>query len=315
MTGPRRRLRLFLIRIGIAALFVAALSNIVDLSEAFAVIGRIAPSTIAIVVMLFGMGQVLSCLRWRIALSQITPARPHLLALLRLYLIGMFVNIGIPTVAGGDVVRAEMLCRILGSRGGAYASIVVDRLIGILAVVLVAMVAIFAADELLPADTRLLVARAALLFGAGLLVLVGALRSLGAGRRWPRIKPFLAAIQMLATNPRILSLCLLIAVAVQTIAVILPIAMLARAMEIDIPIASHFLMVPIIILVTLLPIAPSGFGLREAAFVILYGQFGVAPEPAFALGLSWSLVLALFGLLGGLVMLLSGTDARPTHEG
>lgn len=314
MTGRRQRLLWPLFRIGLAALFIAVLINFVDLGQAFAIIGRLSPATIALVLMLFGLGQVLSSLRWRIALSQITKAPPSVLTLLRLYLVGMFVNLGIPAFTGGDIVRAEMLRRAIGERGGAYASIVADRLIGFLAVILVAMVAVLAAGDVVEPTTRLRVVQSAMILGAGLLVFAFALRRLGSKARWIRMQPFFDSIKALAKRPLILALCLSIAILVQTAAVILPIALLARAMGIDIPFTAHFVLVPIIVIVLLLPLAPNGLGLRETAFVFLYGQYGVPSEPAFALGLVWSLVLTMFGLAGGLVLALSGTTVRSTAE-
>ena len=311
MTGRQQRLFWPLVRIGVAVLFVVGLANIVDLGEGFSIIAGVSPATTLLVLLLFGTGQVLSSLRWRLALSRITSARPSLPALLRLYLIGMFVNLGVPTMAGGDIVRAEMLRQTLGTRGGAYASILADRLIGVLAVCLIAIAAVLVAGDQILSVTGPAVVQAALVFGAGLVALFLLLRWLAAGQRWP----FLAALGALAQSPRLLALCLFIAVVVQAGAVMLPIALLARAMGIDIPVASHFVLVPIIVIVTLLPIAPNGIGLRETAFVVLYGQFGVAPEAAFALGLAWSLVLSLFGLAGGLVLACSARHMETNGDG
>ena len=72
----------------------------------------------------------------------------------------------------------------------------------------------------------------------------------------------------------------------------------------------HLLLVPVIVLVTQVPLAPGGFGVREAAFVLLYGQIGVPAEAALSLGLGWSLVLTAFGLSGGVALMLGPDRAR-----
>ncbi|MCB2136446.1 MAG: flippase-like domain-containing protein [Rhodobacteraceae bacterium] len=317
MTGCVTRRVWPLIRICVAAVFLVALFRVIDFTAAVEVLAELDVGTILLVIALFGAGQVLSSLRWRLALLQIMPAPPSLPALLRLYLVGMFVNLGIPTMAGGDLVRAEFLRRAVGARGGAYASIVVDRLIGVLAVTMVAAVAALAAGDIVEADTKTAVLKAAVALAVGMAGAAFVLRQLNGGL-WERLDPFLSAIKTIARRPGVLSICLAIAVAVQTLAVILPISLLAKAMGIDVALSSHFVLVPIIILITLLPISPNGLGLRETAFVVLYGQFGILAEQAFALGFAWSLVLTAFGLLGGALLFISGADivpGRKRHKG
>ena len=242
-------------------------------------------------------------MRWRLSLGQMVDRPPPVLTLLRLYLIGLFVNLGLPTMAGGDVVRAEMLRPMIGERGGAYASILADRLIGLVAVAGLAFVALAAATAGIGADTRRAGAGAAMILLGGAVLAVAVLARLGTVRRWRRIDAFLDGLAALARRPLILSLCLVIAVVVQVAGVILPVALIAAGLGIDLPWSVHFLLVPLVVLATLVPIAPNGLGLRETAFVVLYGQFGVGADQAFALGLAWSLVLTSFGLVGGIVLL------------
>jgi hypothetical protein len=293
----------------IAIALIALLARHVDFGGAARVLAQVPPAAALLALGLFGVGQALSTLRWRIALAQFAGLPPAFGRLLRIYLIGMFVNLGLPTMAGGDVVRAEMLRRLIRSRGGAYASILADRLIGVVAVVTLAGLAAFAAGAQLETGLRhfavlTLVAVTGLALG---LVLLARAR-----RLWPRhlrLDAFAGALAALAARPRVLALCLGIALAVQVVAVILPIAILARAMGIDLPFAVHAMLVPVIVLVTLLPLAPGGIGLRETAFVVLYARFGVPADSAFALGAAWSVILLAYGLVGGLA-LLRGRAAR-----
>lgn len=291
------------VRLGFLALFALVLSRLVDPRAAFAVLAGVEPLRLVPVAALFGLALGLSSLRWRLSLGQMVDRPPPVLTLLRLYLIGLFVNLGLPTMAGGDVVRAEMLRPMIGERGGAYASILADRLIGLVAVAVLAVAALAAATAGIGADTRRAGAAAALILLGGAVLAIAGLARLGRARRWRRIDPFLDALAALARRPAILALCMAIAVVVQVAGVILPVALLAAALGIDLPWSVHFLLVPLVVLATLVPIAPNGLGLRETAFVVLYGPFGVGAEQAFALGLAWSLVLTAFGLMGGLVLL------------
>jgi uncharacterized membrane protein YbhN (UPF0104 family) len=301
MTGSRRLfLRALRFLVPLAAVLV--LARVVDLGGALRIAARVEPARFAAVLALFGIGQVLSCLRWRLALGQIAPSPPGIPTLLRLYLIGMFVNLGLPTMAGGDVVRAELTRRHVGARGDAYASILADRLIGLLAVVLLALVATLFARTLFGPEVRRLVLAAAVVFAlmlAALAPVLVRLRGRAGGGPFGR---FVDALLLLARRPRFLAASLSIAVVVQALAVVAPTALLADALGIEVPLALHFVLVPVIVLVTQVPLAPGGLGVRETAFVLLYGQVGVPAEAAFSLGLGWSLVLLTFGLSGGVLL-------------
>ncbi len=297
-----RQLWLPALRLAFVGLLFAVLVRIVDLGDALGVLADVEPPLALAALALFGVGQVLSCLRWRLALSQLVPSPPAIGTLLRLYLIGMFVNLGIPTMTGGDIVRAELVRRLIGAGGGAYASIFVDRLIGVVAVVIVAAGAVLLAGGLIDAETRRLVAAAAFALSVALALLLFGLHRYGGASRLASLNAFLDALRLLARRPGILALSLAIAISVQVVGVVVPIVLLAHAMAIEVAFMIHFVLVPIIVLAALVPLAPNGLGLRETAFVILYGQFGVAAESAFVLGLAWSLVLVAYGLAGGAAM-------------
>jgi uncharacterized membrane protein YbhN (UPF0104 family) len=297
----RRRI-LSVLRLAVAAALIAVLARHVDLHGAMGILGRIDPLWLIPVAALVLTGTVLSSFRWRLALTRILGIDVPLSALIRLYFIGMFVNLGLPTTAGGDVVRAEMMRGLTGGRGGAYASILADRLIGAFAVVLLAGGAAVAAQGALDPGVRAFagLALTAAILGVAVLA-IGLRRFAGRGGR-SRPSAFADALALIARRPGILAISLVIALAVQVVAVVLPVALLARATGIEVPLSVHFLLVPLIVLATLIPIAPNGLGLRETAFVILYARFGVPPESAVALGFAWSLTLTAFGLIGGLAL-------------
>jgi glycosyltransferase 2 family protein len=76
-------------------------------------------------------------------------------------------------------------------------------------------------------------------------------------------------------------------------------------------------MVPLVVLLTMLPISIAGWGVREAAMVAAFGYVGVDAPGALALSVAFGLVQVAIGLPGGLWWFKSGTpaasdNARPT---
>ena len=72
-----------------------------------------------------------------------------------------------------------------------------------------------------------------------------------------------------------------------------------------------YLIVPIAILFSSLPISIGGWGVREASLSYGLVLFGVAPDDAALLGLALGIGLLLASLPGGLVMLAIGAQMRP----
>jgi hypothetical protein len=84
-------------------------------------------------------------------------------------------------------------------------------------------------------------------------------------------------------------------VAVQTIRVAQAYC-LGRAIAIDLPLSTYFVLIPIVLLVMLLPITVNGLGTSQYAFDVLFGQAGVAAPQAVAL----SILFVALGIVGNL---------------
>lgn len=300
-----------MLRIILAVILLGGVLRVVDVERTLSVLARVDFAHVVLVLILFGAGQFLSCVRWRLALTRIAARSPPILTLLRLYLVGMFINLGLPTTTGGDILRAEIIQRLIGGRGSAYASIIIDRMIGVVAIVAVASCAAFLIGTRMDDDTRYVVVIASLATPALLLSALACLRIAGRLLGGTRLFPVIEALCALAAKPRLLAASLTIALFVQICAVVVPTAVLAAAMGINVPFTTHLALVPVIVLTTIVPIAPNGIGVRETAFVLLYGQFGVGADQAFALGFAWSAVLTFFGLIGGLLILCVRRRRRP----
>jgi hypothetical protein len=74
----------------------------------------------------------------------------------------------------------------------------------------------------------------------------------------------------------------------------------ARGIGVRLPFTALFVFVPVIITVTMIPVSISGLGVRESAFVVLFGLAGVPAGAAASISFLWYLS-ATVGSLTGLV--------------
>jgi uncharacterized protein (TIRG00374 family) len=225
-------------------------------------------------------------------------------------LIGYAANNVLPARLG-ELVRSHYLGDREGvSRASALGTVVVERVVDLVAVVAIATTA------LLVLSVRGVLA-GAVLIGAGIaglfLVVLGlaivAHRLPGADRiaavlqRWPRLGELGRSLQgglSVAAQPRTVVEALLASAAAWTCA-ILALAAMGQALGLQLSMGAAALITSGVALAGAIPAAPSNIGTFEAAAVAAGTTVGLAPESALALGvLSHAMILLVTSIGGGI---------------
>src|SRR3954452_22280808 len=113
-------------------------------TDARALTSRLAAARLEYVaagVLLYGAGQALSAWKWRLLLRPVGLGAVGYGRLLAFYFIGMFFNLFLPTVVGGDAVKAWLLARETGAVARSTVSVFMERNLGLLALLTIAIVA------------------------------------------------------------------------------------------------------------------------------------------------------------------------------
>lgn len=242
-----------------------------------------------------------------------------------LYIVGQFYNNLLPTSSGGDVVRAEVLRRRCGCGHTAYGSIVAERFTG-LAMLIVLAVGALAATPALWAHAGLVVAAGAgLAFATAVMVVVVSRRVTRRLDRWfghvgparkalAKVHAFQDSLWEYARHPRELGVAVLLSLLFYGWCVV---GTVWAAAAFGHPVSwwSVSVCVPLVLIVTLLPISLNGVGIWEATFAETFEALGLGRELGLAVALLlrardlvWS--LAGFGVLSVLgVARPGGVDA------
>ncbi|OGF64066.1 MAG: hypothetical protein A2Y62_15515, partial [Candidatus Fischerbacteria bacterium RBG_13_37_8] len=96
---------------------------------------------------LHAIGLIVSVIRWDILLKAVT-IQQSFKELLAIYWVSLFYNLFLPTSIGGDIVRVYDLSRNTGKLEGSITSVIMDRLIGMIVLLLIAVLALFAGVQL-----------------------------------------------------------------------------------------------------------------------------------------------------------------------
>ncbi len=256
-------------------------------------------------------------LRWRVLLQAQGMEVPFWKAL-ALYFIGHYFNAFMPGSVGGDLVKAYYVAReVHHRRTEAATTVFVDRLMGLLALVLLCAVVMVLRLRFFLAYPE---TRAALVFNAALLVgAVGGLflvfrRNLfehwaffrrleertSLGRILARVY---GACQQCLVNRRVLALTMVYSLANHLMLVLCAWA-LGHALEIPLRLKAYITVVPIINAIAAIPATPGGLGTREVASKFLLGVVGVPEVKAVPLSLLLYSTLLVWSVVGGLVYLV-----------
>jgi uncharacterized protein (TIRG00374 family) len=247
--------------------------------------------------------------RWWTLLATVG-RRPPLGTVMRIFFVSTFVGTFLPASVGGDAVRAYGLSKEGVVGVDAVASVLMDRLLGVISILVVGIAGAFLARDLV--DIRALFPAFAVLTiaCAAALAVVFSPRAASGVARMLAVVPrgreigarLVTAIQRYATLHLPMANVLLCSVAVQVLRV-LQTYCLGLALGLAVPLGVYFALVPIILLIVLMPITINGIGTTQAGFVWLFGRAGVASAPAFALSVLF-LGIAIVGNLPGAVLYL-----------
>jgi uncharacterized protein (TIRG00374 family) len=228
------------------------------------------------------------------------------------YHVGLFYNNFLPANIGGDIARVVDASKYVDSRAAVVSTVVLDRVIGTVALAGLAVV------TTIPAITRfhfgLLYLAVVGFFAASVTLLWGVLhpRVLPALERglsmigFRSLKPHLDALAARFAHyrgrTRLFAGLLSLALVIQVMRVGVHI-LVARALHLNLPVTYFLLFVPLLAVIVSLPISFNGIGVREGAGIVLFGLIGVERTVAFTLQFTTYLVAVVVSLLGALVVL------------
>jgi uncharacterized membrane protein YbhN (UPF0104 family) len=252
-----------------------------------------------------GLTQVVSAWRWQIL------ARPFgfersIGQLLNYYFIGMYFNLLLPTSVGGDVVRAWYLDGGGGQRALAFVSVFVDRFSGLLVLLCFGCVGVLVSPAGIPSWIP------ALVWATTASAVLAIVLASWLARRGERFSKQFAKVRLaidVLRSPRLFAGSTLLSLGVQAGNIVL-VWLVGLALGAEVPFGYYWVVVPMVTLLTMLPVSVNGMGVRENAMVVFLAPLGVAEATATPLALLWFLVFLVASLAGGLVYLL-GRFERP----
>lgn len=295
MSGDLRKKITKLIRIGVSAGLIFWLFSRFDLQGIWHAFEKLPVSLWIAACAILVMAQVLSSARWWI-FSKALQFKGAWSTYLGYYFVGMFFNLFLPTGIGGDIFKVHFLSRGIPRKVAATLTVLGDRFFGLTAMVLIGAVVVLIQPDLLPKAFKngLVITGGAILLSLVIMPFIfNALKRM----ELSILNAVPASITKL-WKPDILLPILGLSFCLQAM-IMGAVAIMGKGMGIHVPPAFYFAALPIVNIMTMIPITFNGIGIREGAMVYFLGIEGIAPEPALALGLLFFSIQVVISLMGG----------------
>jgi len=283
----------------------------VDLAEVFWFI------TGAFVCIIFWL--IFMTMRWKVLLSgykyQVSFGR-----LISFYLMGMFFNNFLPTSIGGDVFRIYKIVEETGDRTTGFASVIIERMLGIAATLILAVLALFMISQQFHSTQLLYISIMLLLLIMAFFLIIVRNRpfkmllrifdKMTFFRIGERFNKLFEAIHYFQKRRRILLYVLLYSIFSQ-VSVVFMNYFFVRAFSLNVDLSYLFVVVPVTFLLTILP-SINGVGVRDFGFVSLLSRVGVTHAAALSLSFMNLIMPMLISVIGAVLFII---QKRKTNSG
>jgi uncharacterized protein (TIRG00374 family) len=271
-----------------------------------------------------------SCLKWQLFLNA-AGHRVGLLPLMRHYTTSYFFNLFMPSIVGGDVARSVQLGRELSSYRSIFAATFVERFTGFAAMVLVGLIFVVAGFKITAGIEYAVYSVAAITFCASILLFsrracdltAGIVRSIAklwglnaitklVDRWYPKL---IETIDFVHGQTGLLFKALAWSLLFHFLAVVNTyVAALAIGWE-EASLPGLCVVVPLVLLVSVAPVTPSGIGVQEGAFVFFLTRLGATQPQALAVAILLRAKNLAIAVVGGVIWVLTERGKSATQNG
>jgi uncharacterized protein (TIRG00374 family) len=307
----QKRLVLTAVKVLVSVALIYWILRSTNLVEIFDALRSASIPLLVLAASLHLVGYTVSALRWR-ELLRAQGNDTSIPFLIQSYMVSIFFNNFLPSIIGGDTVRAYDSWRVGQSKADAVAVIFVDRFLGMLSLMLFAASTLLFSNKLAASLSFLYLLLP--LMVAGMLIVVGIIfmppQKLAAFILRTRLPVFqklqntiVEAFQVFRGQKGVLVRALGLSLLLQA-NVVFHYYLIGRALDLSVPLSSFFLIIPLAIFLMMFPVSVNAIGVRENVFAFFFATFGVLNSEAVAFAWLAYGIVVLQGVLGGVIYAL-----------
>ncbi len=299
----------FLLRLSATALILTLILRSINLSQVLNVLKQTRLDYLVVALLLQFSSTAVSAYRWQLIMQNLQFGQ-NFAFYWRSYFKGMFFNQGLPTSIGGDAVRMLDVANLGFRKRDALYGVMVDRIIGLGALLSLTLLAYLLSPNLLPKPVHRPILMIISLGAAGFfgIYIIHYFTWLN---RFPKLTVINTIAQRLHQALSFRRILLVIASLLIPFLALLGFFATGWALGLEYSLMTYFALVPPALLLTVVPISVAGWGVREGALVSLFSLIGADKTAVLMMSLLYGFTLIIVSL-PGLITYLKGRHDK-TH--
>jgi len=257
--------------------------------------------------LLYLLIMILGVWRWKLLLSQIS-MQSSFAELMKLILLSQFGNVFFPGGFWGDVMRGVKL-KNSGSKSKTVASVFIDRVLGAFSFVFIGSLLLPFASPYLEKNVFIYIAALFLLIITTILLVFfnvwvqrRFLNALSVDKKIVRkLKQFYLDLLFQVNNERPFLFKAFVVSLAASLVNILIFCLISYALGNSAAPIYFLLFIPIILVISHIPISYQGLGLREAGFILLFANAGLNRSQSLSISLVYFAILVVVAAFSGLI--------------
>ncbi len=300
----RRRFNL-IIQIVISVALIILLLRLINISDMFSLLKRANLYYFILLLALVTVDRIFMAYKWHLLLK-VKDKSISLFSAIKTYYIGTLAGFFLPTTVGGDMVRVLKLRSEKKSGTDVLSSVIMERMLGFIASAILAPIAALFLISFLELDVWrfLWIAGAFLLFFIVLIVIsfsgfivrkIDRSKKLSGNIFFGKFKKLYLSYAEYKNHKGLLAVFLILSILEQ----IMPVIgnyLACRALNLSVPFVYFLLIIPLIQLVSRIPISFEGIGVNEGLLVYFFTLLGLSTTGAFTIGLLGHIALIIAAL-------------------
>ncbi len=315
---------LFLLKCVIGIGLLAFVVSKMDFAELARLAKATRPEYVALAFLCLMCGQAIQSTRWKVILDA-SGFRVPILRLVAINLVGMFFNNFLPTSVGGDLFKAFYVAEVR-SYGKVMSATLLNRFIGLMTALCFGLMAMPLASDVFHQQawwrmcalvlTAIAATCAALLLPGVERRVVGVLRRLRLPERMVNfLDTLVEPLRAWRSEGRTIAITMGLSLVYMFVGFAFVGKFAALALNENLSLPDIAVIAAIASVAFALPITVNGLGVVEGAYIYLLSLLGVVPEKGLLLALLLRLLLAVHGLIGGVVYLFLKRSLEPQPDG
>jgi hypothetical protein len=299
-----------IVKILITVAILALIARSIDLTAVFNVVRNMSPQYLLYALVMQLLSAALASYRWYLIMRRLQFGQGPLFYL-KSYLKGSFFNQALPGGIGGDAYRV-LECAALGNgKKAAFYGVLLDRILGLIGILLLNLIANIAHPGLLPTPIFHLLNAIALggITAVIVFAMLGKIDRFAGYKLTRHMHEISADLRRVYHDPSAIALHSVISVLIHFVSM-LAVYFIGIGVGLNYSLLTFLVLVPPVMLLTIAPISLAGWGVREGGMIGLFLLIGADKALVLSMSVLYGLVLLAASLPGLYLFLMY----RPKSE-